>query len=84
MDEPTAALGVPEQHKVMTLIRRLKKKNVGIIFISHNLDDIFSVSDRIIVLHCGRVAGERLVKDTTGDEIVKLMVCDAARLRHKF
>ena len=78
MDEPTAALGVPEQHKVMALIKRLKKKNVGIIFISHNLTDIFSVSDRIVVLRRGKVAGERMVKGTTGDAIVKLMVGDTS------
>ncbi len=51
MDEPTAALGVPEQRKVVGLIKRLKKENVGIIFISHNLSDIFAVADRIVVLH---------------------------------
>jgi ABC-type sugar transport system ATPase subunit len=79
MDEPTAALGVPEQHKVMALIKRLKKENVGIIFISHNLTDIFSVSDRIVVLRRGKVAGERMVKATTGDAIVKLMVGDTVR-----
>ena len=44
MDEPTAALGVPEQRKVKELIRRLKQQNVAIIFISHNLIDIFDVS----------------------------------------
>jgi ABC-type sugar transport system ATPase subunit len=74
MDEPTAALGVPEQHKVMALIRRLKQENVGVIFISHNLADIFAVADRIVVLRRGRVAGERQVGKTTGDEIVRLMV----------
>ena len=50
MDEPTAALGVPEQRKVMELITNLKGSGVGIIFISHNLIDIFQVSDRIMVL----------------------------------
>jgi ABC-type sugar transport system ATPase subunit len=74
MDEPTAALGVPEQHKVMALINRLKKENVGVIFISHNLTDIFAVSDRIVVLRRGKVAGERWARNTNGDEIVKLMV----------
>ena len=50
MDEPTAALGVPEQRKVMSLIQTLKTNGVGIIFISHNLGDIFAVADRIVVL----------------------------------
>ena len=74
MDEPTAALGVPEQRKVVALIQRLKKENVGIIFISHNLSDIFAVADRIVVLHRGKIAGEREVHKTSGDELVRLMV----------
>jgi ABC-type sugar transport system ATPase subunit len=74
MDEPTAALGVPEQRKVVELIHRLKSQGVAIIFISHNLIDIFAVADRIMVLRRGELAGERLCKDTNGDEIVKLMV----------
>src|SRR5689334_22675882 len=59
MDEPTAALGVPEQRKVMALIQRLKTQNVAVIFISHNLGDIFAVADRILVLRRGVKAGER-------------------------
>ncbi|MGI9504053.1 MAG: sugar ABC transporter ATP-binding protein, partial [Geminicoccaceae bacterium] len=74
MDEPTAALGVPEQRKVRELIRRLKAQHVGVIFISHNLQDIFAVSDRILVLHRGVTAGERRIDQTNHDEIVKLMV----------
>ncbi|MGP1397981.1 MAG: ATP-binding cassette domain-containing protein [Inquilinaceae bacterium] len=74
MDEPTAALGVPEQRKVMALIQGLKSRNVGVIFISHNLGDIFAVSDRILVLRRGVKAGERRAADTNGDEVVRLMV----------
>jgi simple sugar transport system ATP-binding protein len=74
MDEPTAALGVPEQRKVVELIQRLKSQGVAIIFISHNLGDIFAVSDRILVLLRGKKAGERRIGETSGDEIVKLMV----------
>ncbi|HEX2527502.1 MAG TPA: ATP-binding cassette domain-containing protein [Geminicoccus sp.] len=74
MDEPTAALGVPEQRKVMELIARLKAQGVAIIFISHNLGDIFAVSDRILVLRRGRNAGERRIDQTDGDEVVKMMV----------
>ena len=74
MDEPTAALGVPEQREVMALIHRLKAQGVGIIFISHNLNDIFEVSDRIVVLERGRKAGERRTGDTDPDEVVKLMM----------
>jgi simple sugar transport system ATP-binding protein len=74
MDEPTAALGVPEQRKVKALTRSLKQSGVGVIFISHNLGDIFEVCDRIVVLRRGIVAGERLISNTNPDEIVRLMV----------
>ncbi len=74
MDEPTAALGVPEQRKVMSLIRGLRASGVGVIFISHNLGDIFDVSDRIFVLRRGVAAGERITAQTTPDEVVRLMV----------
>jgi simple sugar transport system ATP-binding protein len=74
MDEPTAALGVPEQRKVISLIHQLKAQGRGVIFISHNLQDIFAVADRIVVLRRGVQAGERRIADTTHDEVVKLMV----------
>jgi len=74
MDEPTAALGVPEQRKVRALVESLKTSNVAVIFISHNLGDIFAVADRILVLRRGILAGERRTAETDGDEIVKLMV----------
>lgn len=74
MDEPTAALGVPEQRKVIELIHNLKAQGRGVIFISHNLQDIFAVSDRIVVLRRGVMAGERRISDTSHDEVVKLMI----------
>ena len=74
MDEPTAALGVPEQRKVMALIRNLRASGAGVIFISHNLADIFEISDRIVVLRRGLKAGERRTAETTPDEVVRLMV----------
>ena len=74
MDEPTAALGVPEQRNVMDLIKKLKEQKVSIIFISHNLTDIFQASDRIVVLRRGIKAGEKMISETNSDEIVKLMV----------
>ncbi len=74
MDEPTAALGVPEQRKVVSLIQSLKARGVGIIFISHNLQDIFAVADRITVLRRGVNAGMRNTAETNPDEVVRLMV----------
>jgi simple sugar transport system ATP-binding protein len=74
MDEPTAALGVPEQRKVLALIKNLRAQGKGVIFVSHNLADIFEVCDRIVVLRRGVLAGERRKSETTPDEVVKLMV----------
>ena len=74
MDEPTAALGVPEQRKVLSLVRSLREQGKGVIFISHNLQDIFAVADRIIVLRRGIKAGERRPDETDTDEVVRLMV----------
>ena len=76
MDEPTAALGVPEQRSVMALIRRLRDEGVAILLVSHSLHDIFGVADRIVVLRRGELAGERVTAQTDGDEIVRLMVGD--------
>jgi len=74
MDEPTAALGVPEQREVKALIRRLRGEGVAIILISHNLGDIFSLCDRIVVLERGRKVGERRIGDTDEDEVVAMMM----------
>ena len=74
MDEPTAALGVPEQRKVLALVQALKVQGKGVVFISHNLGDIFAVADRIVVLRRGVKAGERRTADTDADEVVRLMV----------
>jgi ABC-type sugar transport system ATPase subunit len=74
MDEPTAALGVPEQRKVYELVRHLKDRGVPIIIISHNMHDIFSVADRIIVLRRGIKVGDLLRNETNEEEVVSLMV----------
>ncbi len=76
MDEPTAALGVPEQRKVMELIRGLRSQGVAVLLVSHNLHDIFGVADRIAVMRRGEMVGERATRDTDGDEIVRMMVGD--------
>lgn len=57
MDEPTAAMGVQEQRKVLDLIAQLRDQGIAVLVISHNLDHVFSVADRILVLRGGRVAG---------------------------
>jgi D-xylose transport system ATP-binding protein len=54
LDEPTAALGVAQTHQVLELIKRLRHQGLGVVLISHNLHDVFEVSDRIIVLRLGK------------------------------
>jgi D-xylose transport system ATP-binding protein len=54
LDEPTAALGVAQTEQVLALVRRLREHGLGVVVISHNLHEIFSVADRIIVLRLGR------------------------------
>ena len=73
LDEPTAALGVKEKNKVLTLIRQLKEHNVSVIVISHNMRDVFDVSDRIVVLRGGRVVASRMKNETNMEEIVMLI-----------
>jgi ABC-type sugar transport system ATPase subunit len=74
MDEPTASLGVPEQLKVLELIRTLRNQGVPVILISHNMQDVFAVADRVIVMRRGSKAGERKISETTENEVVSLMV----------
>jgi simple sugar transport system ATP-binding protein len=74
MDEPTAALGVSEQRKVLTLVRTLADQGVPVIIISHNMQDVFAVADRIVILRRGKKVGEEIAAKTTPDKIVSLMV----------
>jgi ABC-type sugar transport system ATPase subunit len=74
MDEPTAALGVPEQLKVLELIRTLRTQGVPVILISHNMQDVFAVADRVIVMRRGSKSGERKISETNENEVVGLMV----------
>ncbi len=73
MDEPTANLGIKEVGRLLDLIRRLKEQGISVIFISHRLDDIFSVGDRVIVLKRGKRVGMRYVKETTEKEVLRLI-----------
>lgn len=73
MDEPTAALGVQEQRKVLDLVRLLRGQGIPIIIISHQMYDIFSVTDRLVVMRRGRKVGERITKQTTTEEVIGLI-----------
>jgi D-xylose transport system ATP-binding protein len=70
LDEPTAALGVPQTKQVLELIRRLRERNLGVIVISHNLANVFEVADRIFVLRLGREAGVFEASKTSEEQIV--------------
>jgi simple sugar transport system ATP-binding protein len=74
MDEPTASLAVKEVGKVLELIRNLKGHNVAVILISHRLEDVMHVSDRIMVLRHGEKVGDVLTAKTSMDEVVSLIV----------
>jgi simple sugar transport system ATP-binding protein len=73
MDEPTAALGVAETAKVEAIILGLKARNLPILIISHNLDQVFRLSDRICVLRRGRQIGVRATKNVDKNEIVSMI-----------
>ena len=73
MDEPTAALGVREKNQVLDIIRQLRDRGKSIILISHDLDVVFSISNKIQVLRLGQVQGIRKTNDTNREEIVGLI-----------
>jgi ABC-type sugar transport system ATPase subunit len=74
MDEPTNNLGVPEQRKVLDLIRTLRGQGVPVILISHTLPDVFAVADRIVIMHRGRKVAEKRAGETNTTEVVEYMV----------
>ena len=74
MDEPTAALAVREVQSVLDLIRRLKSEGIAVILISHRLNDVLAVTDRIVVLRHGRAAANLTTAGTTMSEVVSRIV----------
>ena len=73
MDEPTAALGVQETSRVEEIILRMRERGRAILIVSHSLDQVFRISDRICVLRRGQQVGIRNTRETTGDEIVAMI-----------
>jgi ABC-type sugar transport system ATPase subunit len=71
LDEPTAALGVAQTAEVLNLIERLRDRGLAVILISHNMDDIFAVADRIAVLRLGRNNGMFKAKETSRKEVIE-------------
>ncbi|ESY91969.1 ATP-binding cassette domain-containing protein [Mesorhizobium sp. LNHC209A00] len=73
LDEPTAALGVAETARVEAIVQSLKQRNVGILIISHSLDQVFKLSDRICVLRRGKQIGIRETAKTDKNEIIAMI-----------
>lgn len=80
MDEPTAALGISEVERLLALVKELKKRNMAVVVVSHRLEDIFRVGDRIVVLRHGRCVGDKRLEETTMDDIRKLIVGEIEEL----
>ncbi|HTR14557.1 MAG TPA: sugar ABC transporter ATP-binding protein [Roseiarcus sp.] len=74
LDEPSASLPADEVHRLFDALRPLKARGVGMIYVSHRLDEVFEIADRIAVLRDGALVGERRVADTTPEELVSLIV----------
>jgi D-xylose transport system ATP-binding protein len=73
LDEPTAALGVAQTRQVLDLVRRLADQGLGVVLISHNMNDVLEVSDRITALYLGRVAAEVRASEVKHGQIVELI-----------
>ena len=74
LDEPTASLPADEVERMFVVLRDLRARGVGMIYVSHRLDEIFRIADRVAVLRDGKLVGAKAVKDTTPAELVNMIV----------
>jgi ribose transport system ATP-binding protein len=74
LDEPTASLPANEVARLFIALRRLRARGVGMIYVSHRLDEVFEIADRMVILRDGRVVGERVVSETSPEEAILLIV----------
>lgn len=79
LDEPTASLPADEVERLFSALRPLKAQGVGMIYVSHRLDEIFRIADRVAVLRDGQMVGMRPIEHTTPEELVSLIVGRKAR-----
>ncbi|MER3401605.1 MAG: ABC transporter ATP-binding protein, partial [Thermoflexus sp.] len=77
LDEPTANLSPSATEEVLRLVAELKSHGVGVVFISHRLQEVFQIGDRVTVLKQGRHVATRRVHDVTEDEVLELIVAGA-------
>jgi D-xylose transport system ATP-binding protein len=73
LDEPTAALGVAQTAQVLELVRRLADNGLAVVIISHNMNDVFAVADRITALYLGRMVAQVKATDVTHAQVVELI-----------
>jgi len=73
LDEPTAALGVAQTAQVLELVRQLADNGLAVVLISHNMNDVFAVADRIACLYLGRMAAQVKATDVTYSQVVELI-----------
>jgi D-xylose transport system ATP-binding protein len=78
MDEPTAALGPAETAQVRDLVRQLKLEGIGIFLISHDIHDVYDLSDRISVMYHGRLVGTVKKSDVTSDDVLAMIIMGKA------
>jgi ribose transport system ATP-binding protein len=74
LDEPTASLPADEVERMFAVLRTLRERGVGMIYVSHRLDEIFRIADRVAVLRDGRLVGEKRVSETSSAELVNMIV----------
>lgn len=79
MDEPTAALGPSETAQVHELVRKLKSEGIGIFLVSHDIHDVFDLSDRICIMYHGRVVDVVKPAETNSDEVVSMIILGKKR-----
>jgi ABC-type sugar transport system ATPase subunit len=74
MDEPSATLTPQEVERLFAVIRDLKAQGIGVLYISHRLDEVFAIADRVLVLRDGRHVGTRPVREVRRDDLIEMMV----------
>ena len=74
MDEPTSALSMHEADELLEQVRRLRKRGIGVVYISHRLDEVFEIADRVTVLRDGRTVDSRPIGEMTREHLVRKMV----------
>jgi ribose transport system ATP-binding protein len=78
LDEPTASLPANEVDKLFQAIKTLKSRGVAMIYVSHRLDEVFKIADRVAVLRDGALVGERAIANTNTDDLIRLIIGDKA------